>query len=676
MRIMWADETALAFWEESSLSSILKKAFDPASDIVAVLNSAFIRVTENDEPIETDIIVTPAESPIRLRCQMSLHQMYDGREGLRIRATHYSNIQNAHIDRFKEILNQSPKAISLFNDEGYILWQNMAAHYLFGADARTYMLGDRYNNKDIAADVLSMTLANGFYAHTEKLKTQFGERRYRIDLRRIHDRVTDSDAVVMFMRDITDYIHIQKPNLQSKSADLCRNTLHDINIPTLQIDNSLSVMASNTGAQEIFGQSLAENKSIEKIFTEQKGVLSTALSQLEADPQTPVHIKLRSSSACADSKGTRWFKAIFYSDTSSQILVSFFDITQAHKLEIKDKFQVKERVRALQNAGIGVAYVTSEGIFQDIDPQSILLLGGAQYVKVGGSLWELLEPTPKAQHLKACLLNGHAFNAADIQTCKNNECVQLSMAEAHPAQPALRCMVIQSADDGQQKITKHTRDLVTNTSHELRTPLNNILGFIEILLTSDALSKDKIIEYLQDVKESGVHMSRLLDALVEAAHDSATRKTQNKTQVNIDDLCRRILRTMAASAQENNISLKFRGSPSAHSLKVWTNEDVVRQILNNLIMNAIMHAGAGSSVFVDISYEQRTIRIHDNGVGMTEQELKQAMQMFGQVLKPGIVHRSGGLGLPIAKQLVEKNGWTFDIQSQPSIGTTITICLG
>ena len=218
-------------------------------------------------------------------------------------------------------------------------------------------------------------------------------------------------------------------------------------------------------------------------------------------------------------------------------------------------------------------------------------------------------------------------------------------------------------------------EFLANMSHELRTPLNAIIGFSEVMSGEmfGPLGHARYTEYAGDVASSGRHLLTLINDILDISKIEAGRLEFSPADIDVRGLmsdCQRLVRERAEAA---GLELIFQ-MPS-DSLHVHADETRLKQVLLNLLSNAVKFTPAGS---VTCSAEPDTsgvrFRVRDTGIGMTEEELKVALEPFRQV--DGAHNRryeGTGLGLPLAKRMTELQGGRFKIESRPAGGTTVSV---
>lgn len=225
-----------------------------------------------------------------------------------------------------------------------------------------------------------------------------------------------------------------------------------------------------------------------------------------------------------------------------------------------------------------------------------------------------------------------------------------------------------------ESASAHKSDFLARMSHEIRTPLNAILGFAQLMMDEriGPIGNARYREYLQDIYTSGEHVISLVNDLLDLAKIEAGKLDMNFTGVNLNGILQDCMDLMQPQAQSARVMLRksFRPIPL-----VVADERSVRQIVLNILSNAIKFSGEHGQVLVSSALNDQgeaLIRITDTGPGMSESDLKLALQPFKQLA----THASTigtGLGLPLTKALVEANRADFHIESVRGEGTTIEV---
>ncbi|MCG5239858.1 sensor histidine kinase [Azospirillum doebereinerae] len=222
-------------------------------------------------------------------------------------------------------------------------------------------------------------------------------------------------------------------------------------------------------------------------------------------------------------------------------------------------------------------------------------------------------------------------------------------------------------------------EFLANMSHELRTPLNAIIGFTEALLSGIfGTAPPKYTEYIRAIHQSGRHLLDLVNELLDMAKIEAGRLELYPAQLVLEELLADCLGLVEAlSARKGVVATAGRVDPA---LRVTADGVRLRQAVLNILSNAIKFTPSGGAVRVEAAAgpegEGAVIVIADTGIGMSAEELTIAMEPFRQVNNYLTKSEAGtGLGLPLAKRFVEAHGGTLTVESEPGVGTTVTIRL-
>jgi two-component system cell cycle sensor histidine kinase PleC len=210
-------------------------------------------------------------------------------------------------------------------------------------------------------------------------------------------------------------------------------------------------------------------------------------------------------------------------------------------------------------------------------------------------------------------------------------------------------------------------------SHELRTPLNAILGFSEVLKSElfGAHANPAYRDYSQDIHSSGQHLLMLINEILDLSRVEAGRyelKEESVSLVGVAQECRHLL---TIRAQKRDIRLIEAVEPSLP--RIWADERAVRQIVLNLLTNAIKFTPQGGQVTLKVGWTSaggEYIAIKDTGPGIPEEEIAVVMSSFGRgTLAQKNAEEGTGLGLPIVNGLVELHGGQFMLKSKVREGT-------
>ena len=220
-------------------------------------------------------------------------------------------------------------------------------------------------------------------------------------------------------------------------------------------------------------------------------------------------------------------------------------------------------------------------------------------------------------------------------------------------------------------------EFLARISHEIRTPLNAIIGFSDLMTEErfGPVGNLRYLDYLKDINRSGRHVLDLVNDLLDISKIEAGEQEMDFEAVPLNETLADAVSMLQPQANRNRVII--RSSFASDLPEVVADLRSVKQIALNLLSNAVRYTTPGGQVIVSTSYELTggvAIRVRDTGIGMTAQEIEQAMKPFKQINALNRNRGDGtGLGLPLTKAMVEANRANFAITSTPGQGTLVEI---
>ena len=220
-------------------------------------------------------------------------------------------------------------------------------------------------------------------------------------------------------------------------------------------------------------------------------------------------------------------------------------------------------------------------------------------------------------------------------------------------------------------------EFLAKISHEIRTPLNAIIGFAEVMMEErlGPIGNDRYREYLNDIHASGEHLVSLINDLLDLSKIEAGKLDLVFASVDLNGIASQSMALMQPQANRERIIIRTALSPDLPP--VVADARSIRQIVLNLLSNSIRFTPPGGQVIVSTTLTddgEVHLRVRDTGIGMSESDIKTALEPFRQIATAGRVKQGGtGLGLPLTKALVEANRASFSIKSTVNAGTLVEI---
>ncbi|MGA7328220.1 MAG: HAMP domain-containing sensor histidine kinase [Rhodomicrobium sp.] len=217
---------------------------------------------------------------------------------------------------------------------------------------------------------------------------------------------------------------------------------------------------------------------------------------------------------------------------------------------------------------------------------------------------------------------------------------------------------------------------LANIGHELCTPLTAIIGFAEVIRDKVFGNDiDRYAGYASDIHGAGTHLLELIRNLLDWSKIEAGKFELHQRVLDLNQIEHECLHLVQGQAENRGVKLTacLEGVPIA----LCADETALKQVLLNLLSNAIKFTTRGGSVRLGRTLEADgalRLSVKDSGIGMTEDEIRQALEPFRQVQNADLPRRDGtGLGLPLAAQLMELHGGSLTIESHKSQGTIVSV---
>jgi PAS domain S-box-containing protein len=218
-------------------------------------------------------------------------------------------------------------------------------------------------------------------------------------------------------------------------------------------------------------------------------------------------------------------------------------------------------------------------------------------------------------------------------------------------------------------------DFLARISHEIRTPMNAVIGFADVMRneTFGPLGNERYKGYANDIHASGVHVVSLVNDLLDLSKIAAGKLDLTFGSVDLNQAVAESVSMI--QPQANAGSVIVRTQLAQRMPPVVADQRSIRQIMINLLSNAAKFTEPGGQVVVTTGLTEAgeaAIRVRDTGIGMSDDDIRKALEPFRQI--PGPKSQGGtGLGLPLTKALTEANRASFRISSEPGKGTLAEI---
>ena len=216
------------------------------------------------------------------------------------------------------------------------------------------------------------------------------------------------------------------------------------------------------------------------------------------------------------------------------------------------------------------------------------------------------------------------------------------------------------------------KNMVSDVAHELRSPLTKTHGYLEAIKEGRMEAKPRVIDSLYKNSEL---LKKLVDDLHDLARAEAGKLDLEKQPILLRDIVKRAIESVRVKLEEKGIDLKV---DSGEDALLDVDPDRVHQVLQNLIDNAVIHVEEGGHIRINTDLEDGYVRVSvsDDGEGIPEKDLPHIFNRFYRVDSSRSRSSGGtGLGLTIAKELVEAHGGEIEVSSERGQGATFSFTL-
>jgi two-component system phosphate regulon sensor histidine kinase PhoR len=234
---------------------------------------------------------------------------------------------------------------------------------------------------------------------------------------------------------------------------------------------------------------------------------------------------------------------------------------------------------------------------------------------------------------------------------------------------------IQSDMNYQKKLEKVRTEFLGNVSHELRTPIFTIQGYIETLLNGAIDDSNVNKHFLEKAKEHTDNLNTLLNDLIDISMMEAGQMRLSFRYFNAEKYFESIVNEFIPQAEQKSLKLILLSIP--HDLQLFGDREKIKQVMTNLIQNAIKYTESGTiEVIVEEEEKGAKIIVRDSGIGIAPENLNRIFERFYRVDKARSKEAGGtGLGLAIVKHILDAHDTKIEVSSKLNEGTSFSFRL-
>jgi PAS domain S-box-containing protein len=591
------------------------------------------------------------------------------------------------IPSVEELWELTPDAIIAVGPDRRILHWNRAAETIFG-----------FSRNEAVGEKIDLIAAPDDIDTSRDDHSVFESIRRRKDGSLVHVSVSskalrDADGrlryVLSTQKDVTHLKVIRDAKLvEAKFRDLLESTPDAIVI----VNVTGRIVLVNSRAERLFGHVRSEliGEAVEILLPARFRAAQNAQRENLFMPHGAKTVGALLETSALHKDGAEFPVEIslspLYTEDGIMVMSAIRDITDRKRAE--QKFR-----DLLESAPDAMVIVARDGNITLVNSQTERLFGYRRGELLGKPV-EIL--VPQRFHDKHPLHRGHFFAQPRARPMgKGLELhgrhkdgtefpVEISLSPIETEEGLLIASTIRDATERRryeqvlQDASRAKSAFLANMSHELRTPLNGIIGFSELLIDEKAGPLNpRQREYLGDVLNSGRHLLRLINDVLDLSKVEAGRMERHPERFDLPETIAEVCSVLTPTASKRNITIL--PEVSAELRHVTLDRHKFMQILYNLLSNAVKFNGDGGAVRVLVrSHDRGTLllQVTDSGLGISREDMPKLFMEFQQ-LDSSATRRHGGtgLGLALTKKIVEFLGGSIEVKSVWQQGSTFSVCL-
>ena len=297
---------------------------------------------------------------------------------------------------------------------------------------------------------------------------------------------------------------------------------------------------------------------------------------------------------------------------------------------------------------------------------------------IGQPIWHAIRNQTITDALDSAIQNNSVVNAqVDLQKASSSTALDIYAASLRNdrSEPIGAVLVLHDLTH-LKNLEKVRTDFVANASHELKTPITAIRAITETLLEAQEIEKETSAHFMERLHVQSLRLAQLIDDLMTISRLESSRGKEEFSRTSINELVIRAVTVAEVAATERDIRI-LTELPDT-DLFLFVDGFDISQLIDNLLDNAIKYTKDYGLITISLESdgEKATLRVSDNGLGISEEDQQRIFERFYRVDKARAQSLGGtGLGLSIVRNIAEKHNGTIEVKSTIGVGSSFTFCL-
>jgi len=330
----------------------------------------------------------------------------------------------------------------------------------------------------------------------------------------------------------------------------------------------------------------------------------------------------------------------------------------------------------LQNLIIGVLLINENREITIVNPRVNEILGVDLYGNVGRDYNELIQSADLVRLIERAIQKGKTQNAEITLYLQNERIVDVNVVPITGRNTEQSNYIILLYDITEiRRLEKVRTDFVANASHELRTPITALKGFSETLLDGAMDDREVLVEFLNIMHKESTRLDSMVQDILQLSKLEQKPAPDTSERIEVRPVIEEVVQILNQKADLKDIQCSIF---ETGNVQATVNQDEFKQVMLNLVGNAISYTPEGGEVKVHLSESEgeAVIQVEDNGIGIPKENQTRIFERFYRVDKARSRNAGGtGLGLSIVKWMIEGMDGRIELKSEVNKGSIFTIYL-
>ncbi|MBI4970862.1 MAG: PAS domain S-box protein [Candidatus Omnitrophica bacterium] len=354
------------------------------------------------------------------------------------------------------------------------------------------------------------------------------------------------------------------------------------------------------------------------------------------------------------------------------------EMVKALKLRISESEGQRAKLSAiLKNMSEGIVAVDGDRSVLTVNPGAEEVFGIVESQVLGRGLLEVVRNPEIDEMMSEAMKTGGIVKKVLEIARFEEKFLNVNAVGIEKQNGDVRGVLVLSDVTEVKKLENMRRDFVANVSHELRTPLTSIKGFAETLRSGASKDPEKSADFLKRIEDDADRLTRLIDDLLDLSKIESKQSPLQLESLDLKQEMDAVLSVLYPAIKKKRIQLENRIAESL-GRRILADRDKLKQVLVNLIDNAIKFNQDGGNIIIDAEKagDFLKISIEDTGIGIPQDEIARVFERFYRVDKARSRQEGGtGLGLSIVKHIIEAHGGKVSCESMAGKGSRFSFTL-